>query len=63
MTIQFCPYCGSENFSYAGVADGGGDDGTSLCDEYDCEECGKSFEGNCVDYVYEDECEGYYYEN
>jgi len=43
----FCHHCGSEDLEYLGVDDGGGDYGTSVCDEYGCLNCGNVLEVNC----------------
>lgn len=42
-----CPFCGSVNTFYAGVDDGGGDYGESVCDTYRCEDCDNDFDGDC----------------
>jgi DNA-directed RNA polymerase subunit RPC12/RpoP len=44
-----CPYCGSDAVQYDGIQDGGGDYGESVCDEYECLECGAMFEMDCWD--------------
>lgn len=43
-----CRYCGSDEVDYLGVDDGGGDYGDSVCDQYECLECGAMFEANCM---------------
>lgn len=47
--MKTCPYCGSQRTVYIGVSDGLGDFGTSLCDMYECEDCGDQFEADCID--------------
>lgn len=41
-----CPYCGSDEFIYAGVTD----IGTSLVDQWRCEDCGEIFDGEPFPY-------------
>lgn len=55
--MTFCPYCGSKDWEYLGVSDGGGDSGEALCDSYKCQDCGGNWEANCVevDYVQQSE--------
>ena len=53
-TTMHCRYCGSEDFEYLGIDDGGGDYGASICDQYGCLECGNITEVGCVD-IDEDE--------
>jgi hypothetical protein len=36
---MYCKYCGSENVSYIGVDDGGGDYGDSLVSIFYCDDC------------------------
>lgn len=43
-----CPVCGAFDVDYLGVADGAGDCGDILCDEYACNICGEIFERGCV---------------
>lgn len=43
-----CPYCGSINVDYLGIADGGGDYGDAICDEWVCDACAMEFEGDCI---------------
>lgn len=47
--MRKCPYCDSDDVEYLGMADGQGDYGTAICDEYKCYECGGIFEGDCID--------------
>jgi len=47
--MYFCPCCGSENWKYLGISDGGGDTRKELCDVYECLDCGKIWEANCVE--------------
>lgn len=42
-----CPYCGAENCDYLGIADGCGDYGDELCEEWRCNVCQQEFEGMC----------------
>lgn len=46
-----CPNCGSTDLIYYGIDDGDGLS-YSLCDQYECENCGEFFEADCID-VYE----------
>lgn len=43
-----CKYCGSDVVDYVGIDDGGGDYGESVCDQYECLECGARFEADCI---------------
>ena len=43
-----CPYCGSEDTTYLGVEEGGGESQSDLCDAYVCEDCGTSWDGDCI---------------
>ena len=47
---MLCRYCGSKNTEYLGVTDGGGDYGTSICDEWFCGDCDSHWEDGCEDY-------------
>jgi C4-type Zn-finger protein len=49
MTPVTCPLCG-EPMEYLGVDDGGGDYGTSICDDWYCENCDYHVEDNCIEY-------------
>lgn len=46
-----CRICGSD-MEYKGVDDGGGDYGESICEQWECLNCGSWDEINCVDYEY-----------
>jgi len=48
-SAMICPYCGNE-MDYVGVADGGGNDGSAVCDEYQCPACDWVDEANCIEY-------------
>jgi len=43
-----CPYCGGDVY-FVGFDDGGGDYGDSVCEIYECDGCGFSWERHCVD--------------
>lgn len=45
---ELCPVCGSSNVSYHGMDDGGGIYGESVCDQWRCEVCNASWEGDCI---------------
>lgn len=45
-----CPSCGSSNTVFCGTDDGYGDEGTSVCDVYFCDDCEYEFTGNCLEY-------------
>lgn len=47
--MPVCEYCGSEDVEYTGVDDGGGDYGTSVCDQFHCNHCEGDFEAGCID--------------
>lgn len=53
MSAPICPYCG-QPMDYIGVADGGGDYGSSICDEFECS-CGNVIEMNCIETEDDDE--------
>lgn len=44
-----CPYCGSDVLLHMGFDDGGGGYGDSVCEQWECMECGAAVEGNCFD--------------
>jgi len=44
-----CRYCGSWNVQYLGIQDGLGDYGDSVCDVWQCEDCGQEYEVHCVE--------------
>lgn len=46
MTI--CHYCNSANVDYLGAVNGVGPYGTSVCDEWECNDCGQTFEHGCI---------------
>lgn len=46
---NMCPYCLSSNTEYMGIDDGGGEYGTSVCDEYECLECGAGWSSDCME--------------
>lgn len=45
--MEGCPYCGSEDVTYTGMDDGGGDYGDQVCDQFRCNHCDQDFEGDC----------------
>jgi len=47
--MRTCVYCGSEEVEYTGLDDGGGDFGSSVCDQYHCLACDGEFEDGCID--------------
>lgn len=49
MSKPSCPVCGSTHLLDHGVDDGGGDYGSSLCQQYECEVCGYWFEDDCIE--------------
>lgn len=48
---MICYSCGSENTIYKGVEDGGGQYGSSVCDIWECLDCGIWTEADCVDEI------------
>jgi len=45
----YCRLCGHDEYEYLGVDDGGGDYGSSICDQFHCLNCNNYFEDNCID--------------
>lgn len=43
-----CKYCETP-MHYVGINDGGGDYGNSVCDEFECPDCGHIEEKNCIE--------------
>lgn len=50
-----CPYCGNFEVDYRERNDGGGDDGTLICDFWHCPECRMDFETDCIEVHDEEE--------
>lgn len=46
---MMCPYCDGVQMFYVGIQDGGGPFGSSLCDEFECPECGWIDESGCLE--------------
>ena len=46
---MICPYCGSEDVSYIGMEDGGGDYGNAVTEMWRCGDCGEDFEGDSIE--------------
>lgn len=61
-----CKYCGSGDVSFNGIQDGSGDYGDMLCEEWECSECGATFDGTCEDEIWDgavdNDGEGFGYE-
>lgn len=46
--MMYCKFCGSENVSYVGLDDGGGDYGDSVVSIFYCEDCQSEIEGEVL---------------
>ena len=51
---MICSYCNVEMY-YVGINDGGGDYGSSVCDEWQCPACDYIVETDCIEVEYEPE--------
>jgi hypothetical protein len=56
---MYCRYCGSENVSYIGIDDGGGEYGDSVVSIFHCDDCDMDIEGGDIVFYFNDTDEGY----